>query len=297
MKKSIAAVSTFCFCVVAAAQPAILKKQVFDRDTKMPIPYATIQIANTLKYSDSDDKGIFEIEASNNDSLLITCIGYKSSKIPVVVSQKNDSLFLDKEVVQLRELIVSKPVINTFGIIDDNKNTSSTGGSQAGRHEMATLIEIPATIKMYRITKVLLKARNFKEENPVRLHIYSVDSLGLPGQELLTKEIVITNDQVDNKIVSIDVKDQQIVLENSSFFVGIQWLTSTKVKLFTGPEVFETFKEKKLLTYRRSLTVNKNKWFGWFDKRSVIFYPGGETPNDEKPINMLTSAEIEILSN
>jgi hypothetical protein len=89
------------------------------------------------------------------------------------------------------------------------------------------------------------------------------------------------------------VKDQNIMIENNSFFVGIQWLTSTKVKLFTGPEIYETFSHKKLLTYRRQLNIKNNKWFGEF-KKDMVFFPGGIIPSNDTPINILASAEIEV---
>ena len=284
---------------ITKAQVKLIRKSVFDVETKSIVPYATIHLIKSNKYIDADAGGYFEIEISNPaDSLIISSIGYKTLKIGLSEIDLIDSVFLDKQKVTLKELVLAKPTIKTFGILDEKKGTSSSGGSIVSRLEMTTLIEIPAEIEFYRLSKIFIKGWNFREENPVKLHIYDVDSNGLPGNELLTKQIIISNNESSNKTVSIDVRNQQIFLERTDFFVGIQWMTSTKVKSFTGPEIFETVITKKLLTYRRQVNVNKNKWFGLFKtnggKRSMVFYPGGTPLPGDIPMNMLASAEIEI---
>jgi|GEM_PF-2879681 len=287
-------VFSFIIFISSKGQQLSIKSRVFDSDTKICIPYVSVHISNTMKFRDTDEKGFFQIMGNSSDTLIISCIGYESSKLPVSKIGLNDSCFLIKKIITLNEIISSKPLSKVFGILNERQGRSCSGGSEAERTEIATLIEIPDSIKLYKISKIFIKGRNFKEANPVRLHIYGIGNNGLPGTELLIKEIIIKNNEDDNKTISIDVKDQGIFLEQSSFFVGIQWITSTKVKLFTGPEIFETFKVKKLLTYRRSLSLNNNQWYGWF-KKSLISYPDGIIPtDDDPPINVLTSAEIEI---
>jgi len=283
----------FIFFISSKGQQISISSNVFDRDSKICIPFVSVQVSNTLRFRDTDEKGFFEIMGNSSDTLIISCIGYESTRLPLSQIRLNDSCFLIKKIITLHEIVSSKPSSKIFGILNEKQGRSCSGGSEAERTEIATLIEIPDSIKMYKVSKIFIKGRDFKESNPVRVHIYGVDNNGLPGNELLIKEIIIKNYEDNNKTISIDVKDQGIFLGQTSFFVGIQWITSQKVKLFTGPEIFETFKVKKLLTYRRALSLNGNKWYGWY-KTSFISYPNNNPPPDDTPINVLASAEIEI---
>jgi len=106
-------------------------------------------------------------------------------------------------------------------------------------------------------------------------------------------------------MIEIDIKAQNIVLEGVSFFIGIQWMTSEKemepIKKDYG--IGETFKLSDMLTYRRSLTSEKYRWFIEFEKclvfpktendpEIILFWDKNKTKNYGNPINMLASAEI-----
>jgi hypothetical protein len=158
---------------------------------------------------------------------------------------------------------------------------------------VATLIEVPETVGFYRISKILIKGRDFGSNNPLRLHIYAVDSNGLPGKTLLSRDIVITSKEDKKNINTVELKDQNIFIEEGSFFVGLQWLGTQKQRTFIGPELYETFRKDKLFTYRRNLGRNNDKWYGWYDK-SIVFFPGGVVPEKAVPINVVASAEIEV---
>jgi len=291
----------FVFSLVDAQQRKI-KGMVYDLETKFSIAYATIHMLNTKCYVDADSKGYFEIDCDHStDILIISSVGYQTDTINLVKINLSDSFFLKRGEVILSEVVVGKFEAKVFGIVSEKMGTSSTGGSAVTRGEITTFIEIPNEIKIYRISKVFIKGRDFKAENPVRLHIYDVDSNGLPGNELLTKEVILSSKEVSNKTVIINVQDQNIFLEKPDFFVGIQWMTSIKVKMFTGPEIFETIKIKKTLTYRRNLSANNNKWYALFHSnkggnRNMLFYPGGTPSPEDRPINMMASAEIEIFA-
>jgi hypothetical protein len=293
MEKLLFCILNLLAAMTLQAQEIQLKGVLCNGITKEPIPYATVHIANSKIYSDADENGRFEISVNKTDSLIISSIGFETLMVAFSTIVAFDSFFLKQCVVNIPEIIITKPIVKTFGSVNDKKDRSITGGSQASRTEVATLIEIPESSSYYRISKIFIRGKDFKDENPVRLHIYAVDSIGLPGRELLIKEIIIKKKEDDKKVITLDVKDQNIVIENNSFFVGIQWLTSTKVKLFTGPEIYETFRNKKLLTYRRQLNVKNNKWFGEF-KKDMVFFPGGIIPSNDTPINILASAEIEV---
>jgi hypothetical protein len=278
--------------IVSFSQDILVSGSLYNKYTKEPISYATVRVINSGIYRDADLYGRFVITAMINDSLEITCIGYNPLRISINSVTQLDSVFLQQKVVTDPEIKISKPSVEIYGFVNDKKDRTFTGGSEGGRPEAATLIEIPPDVMYYRISKVMIRGKDFREENPVRLHIYSIDSNGLPGEELLKKSIVIRKEEGE-KVVTIDLKDQNITIEGGGFFIGVQWLTSEKVKMFTGPELYETFRQKKILTYRKINGMNGNKWYAWF-RNSVVFFPGGVLPSNDVPINMLASAEIDV---
>ena len=284
----------FGFDSICLGQSSEITLLICDQHSSTPIPYATINLFNANKYFDSDEKGKFSVSDKTNDSMFISSIGFKSGRFLISDYQNNDTLFLKKDVVLLEEIRLSKHISSKFGTVDIKHQRSIVGGTSLSRREVATLIEIPTNISYYRISKIFIKSKNFNKGNPVRLHIYDVNENGLPGKELLQKEVFITNATVKNNIITIDVRDQAIFLENSNFFAGIQWISSHKIQTYNGPELFETNKIKKILTYRRQLDIKSNAWFIETKKTNLLFFPGGMLSKDDSPLNVLTSAEIEI---
>lgn len=288
------------FSYTSYSQVVFIKGTVLSNEDNLFIPYATVCIKNTRNFIDADEKGYFEIAAKQDDSLLITCIGFKNLIVPASYFKNKDNVVLKENFLKMDEVIIKNPITHIFGIVNEKMGSSRTGGSEAERSELTTLIEIPKSLEYYRISKIFIKGKRFSEENPVRLHIYTVNKNGLPGEELLKKQVIIAKEEFNNKnnIITVDVKDQNIILENTSFFVGVQWMTSTKVKLFTGPEIIQTYKVSKVLSYYRPCPRIENCWYISYPSKVLLFLNGelpavGTLPSKGNPLNMCASAEIE----
>jgi hypothetical protein len=200
--------------------------------------------------------------------------------------------------------VVSNTTSKEVGILNTKQTRSFSGESLSDSYETATLIQIPTTVNSYRISKIMFKQRNFSSKMPLRLHIYSLDGNGLPGDELLKKQIIISENDYKNGILEIDIKDQNIILEKAPFFVGIQWITKSSMEPPKGIKndfgIGETNLLSERLTFRRGRVLNY-KWYIEFEKGVYIFGnengKGGTTPIPLKgnPINILASAIIETL--
>lgn len=284
------------------AQTNLIKGFIFSEKEHEVISFATVQIIGTSVILDADEKGYFEINAGRaDDSLRITSIGYESSIVSVDYFKKADTVYLNAKYLQMDEVVIKNSDIRNFGILNEKMGSSSTGGSEAERSELTTLIEIPQEIEFYRISKIFIKGKRFSSENPIRLHIYTVDKNGLPGEELLKKPVIITDEQFGkDNIITIEVKDQNIILENVSFFVGVQWMSSLRVKLFTGPEIIQTFKVPEIFSYYRSKLTTKNYWYTRYKNSIQVFVDGRlpsiGVPGKGNPLNMCASADVETFS-
>ncbi len=284
----------FFFTIAVHGQDVVINGVLFNKTQKNPASFVTVGVHNINKYRDADINGNFEITAKSSDSLIFSGIGYKKCLHAVSEILLKDTIFLETEYIENKPVIILKPKVETFGLNNAKKDRTCTGGSEAGRYELVTLVKIPEIVKAFRLSKIFIKGKDFSNENPVRLHIYNIDSNGLPGTELLTKEIIITSSDKKD-MVTIDVKEQNIVIENNSFFAGLQWITSDKVKMFTGPQIFETFEEKSVLTFRRSLLNRANSWYAFF-RKGIFFFPSKNIPQNDTPINALIFAEVEVFT-
>lgn len=295
--------SSLITCISVYSQNILVKGILYDSDERNPVAFASIRVSGTRKVIDTDENGYFELAATRKDTLFFSCIGYEQLNFPVTEIPLSGIVFMKKLFTELKEFVVTKPVAHLYGIVSEKQDRSHIGSTQIERYEMATLIEVPKEVKLYRISKLFIKEKKFNEKHPFCLHIYSVSENNLPGEELLTKEIVCTKKIDDRDIVEIDLKNQNIVLRNTSFFVGIQWLNLAKEEKGRNNDygIGETFKIEKTLTYRRSLLFSNNRWFIEYENSIVFPATGkepvaGKIPAKEHPINMLASAEINEIS-
>ncbi len=151
----------------------------------------------------------------------------------------------------------------------------------------------------------MARLKNYSSEYPLRLHIYSLREDGLPGEELLKKQVIFSETNFKKGILEVDIKEQNIILDRTSFFVGVQWINKSTNELLrrsTGQKsdngVGETSLLSERLTYRRGRVLNF-KWYMEFEKG--IFIPGNANekgvttpiPLKGNPINILASAVIE----
>lgn len=104
------------FCLLISLH--ILKAQVvegyvFDDDSKEPVPFATVIFKGTSKGAISDFEGFFSINAagSRNDTLSVSCVGYRPFEIARNQIPKNDfKVYLRASQVNLRAVeIKAKP--------------------------------------------------------------------------------------------------------------------------------------------------------------------------------------------
>lgn len=261
------------------------------------IPYVSIQLLDKKIGTDADIGGRFELTCWPDDSLLITCIGYRDTIVSAGYFTTNDTLFLSQNAYTLDEIVLGKSVIQTDGIADKKFASSVVSGTLKERLEVVTKIEIPQKLKKFRINRIFIKARKFDGNNPIRLHIYSINDQGMPEDELLKQSVILTKNNFRKGLITVDVTEQNINLDGASFFVGIQWITDKSVKWPTGPEIVQTLKEPRILSYYRS-TSHDNYWYS-YNFNSMVIYPDDRSTGirgsiNGNPLNMCASAEIEI---
>lgn len=87
------------------------------------LPISNVNIINTnkVKGSVSNGRGIFEIEATVNDTLHITCIGYQSLRVRVTndwIKNQTTKILLTEKAIALEEVLVRKYMLTGYLEVD-----------------------------------------------------------------------------------------------------------------------------------------------------------------------------------
>lgn len=244
---------------------------VCDAQTHEGIPFATVKVLNRPTGICADENGCFNLSLQENDSLLITRIGYftKSEKA------NKDTIFLEEKETFLNEIPVTPKKTKNYFFGNANTKLEKksvpfiTDGKSASFTEMVSLIEIPDNFQNYKINGVLMIVENPKGKPLTRLHIYAPDLNGLPGEEILREDIIINHCINRNKI---DLSRFDLFSNERKLFVGFEFLvTDFQEFLVTDFQEFKSVSQNRIgfcftesipqnFTYIRTVFSEKYKW-------------------------------------
>jgi len=168
---------------------AQIRGVVKDSISGEPIPFVNIWVENETIGTMSDADGTFYLEASKQKNIVISVLGYERK---VLKGTEVSEVFLKPMTYDLREVVIlnkkqSKQI--EIGEIKDAIFQSFDNGPKIE----AKFFPYKAS---YNKTKFLKEVTIFTdsriEDATIKLHFYSVDENGFPGEELLTKDFVVT---------------------------------------------------------------------------------------------------------
>jgi hypothetical protein len=278
-----------------------LAGRVINDKTKLAIPYASGFLVHQKKYFDANDNGQYSILADQSDSVGFSCIGFQSRLFSVQELISVNQISLQESVNTLEEVVVRSAVAERIGIVNEKQTTSHLGASYDSKYQIVTLIKIADTSKRGVIKNVLFKQKRFDADRPMRLHIYDVNENGYPGVELLNRDVIINKDNFKKGYLTIDVREQNILVNGKAFFVGVQWITPCNnvndKGFFSSSGIGETTKLTSVYSYH-NFTGNPGEWFTFYEHGRVL--SSGEVENwggkDSKtmgnPVNMLASVDV-----
>ena len=180
---------TLFFFFISFSLSAQIRGVVKDSISGEPIPFVNIWVENETIGTMSDADGTFYLEASNQKNIVISVLGYERK---VLKGTEVSEVLLKPMTYDLREVVIlnkkqSKQI--EIGEIKDAIFQSFDNGPKIE----AKFFPYKAS---YNKTKFLKEVTIFTdsriEDATIKLHFYSVDENGFPGEELLTKDFVVT---------------------------------------------------------------------------------------------------------
>lgn len=239
-------------------------KVICDFQTKKIIPYSSIQFLGSKKGIYSNERGEFLLTRVKCDSIIVSCIGYRATRLKV--KGIKDTIFLKQnfEILEEVKLITGKSKDRKIGYIKKKKNLS---WHIKKKTELATLIRYNKYYKDAYIKKIFIpiskegvikKGGIWKSYFPnfrsvFRVHLYS-NSDGKPNESILKKPILIECDQNSNDIIEIDINDEFIKFPKEGVFVGVEMIG----ELSTDKNILNKSKSSLLPSFKFTEKKKKN---------------------------------------
>lgn len=197
----------------------IIKDQV----TEQGIPYVNFQVMGSRYGTSSDQFGKFNLAPSQDDSVVISAIGYKTKII--AYSDITESVLMKPIIYKLPEVVIgeqSKEI--ELGRVRKN-GFGYTGGAVSGfPYMMARYFEYEESITECPYIKFIQVATESDIDSAMfNVRLYKVDSTGLPGEPLYSKNILSYASEGKN-ITLIDIEKEYLIFPKEGLYVAVEWL-------------------------------------------------------------------------
>lgn len=234
--------------------------KVINAKSKEIVPFATIGLMKENIGTNANENGKFTLLSQGikeNDTLIISCVGYSTQKLPIDKINKIGLVIeLKEQVTILNEVVVKNKTswttetLNDFSKCGNSFITSSGYQTQLAQHfEVKEENSILTEIKICKMAIALIDP----EKTMFRIRIYDIDTMTKSPSTDLCDEIIEVKTR--SKVININLEKYKIRIPSKDFFVAVEWLkipyneSKSKMKV-NGKEVEH-------ITYRPSI--------GWTD--------------------------------
>lgn len=204
---------------------------ILDKNSKTPVPYATIYYSRSAIGSFSTEYGNYCISKSNQkiDSVYISALGYLKYSIDYIAFLKADTIYIQNMPIELNDVIVkgkrSKIHTKEIGyhktsLIEFKENGYNPNSNQRIATFIAHNSEKWAIKSIH--CRVIPKENKQIQFFRIRLRIYKNDSLQmLPKEDLLNENITI-DIAPKEKNIEFDLVKYNLKAPNNGFWISME---------------------------------------------------------------------------
>ena len=202
------------------------KGVVVDESGK-PIPYVNIWVENENIGTTSEENGEFSITASANKNLIFSILGFEKR---IIKASEVSNVKLKAISFQLDEVVIARRFETKKIEIGQINNSPFEAFDNGPRIDVKFFPYENAYKKTKYIKKVSILTDSRIDNATVKIHFYKVDLNGFPGEELLTKDFIVTLQKgvVRNRF---DLTDLNLKIPKTGIFIGFEKLIIAKNKL------------------------------------------------------------------
>ncbi len=225
---------------------AQVKGIIKDSISGKPIPFVNIWVQNENIGASSEDNGEFAITTSEkSQNLIFSALGFEKK---IVKISEATVVKLKPTAYQLDEVVVFKTLGTKVIEIGKTNSTMYQAFDNGPKIDTKFFPYLPKYKKTKYIKQVTIETDSKIEEATIRLHFYGVDSNGVPSEELINKDFIVTV-KSGTKKTFFDLKDYKLKMPKTGIFIGFEKLIIEKNKVEKTITDFNTKTTKIQKTY------------------------------------------------
>jgi len=200
---------------------------LIDNETGGPVEFANIGIIGKGIGTVTDEKGRYDFavpDSLSGEQVKISMLGYKAKTFPVKDLQKYSVVKLEHSLTVLNEVQVRAHKIKIKVLGNNTKTTIVSGGFR--KNSLGSEIGVKLSVKhpQTHLRKVMININaNTLDTLPVfRFNLYKVDEKDLPGQNMLSQNIIIVPVQKTGYI-EFDLTSYSLFVDEN-VFISLEWI-------------------------------------------------------------------------
>lgn len=245
--------TTILFLFFAANVAAQTKGVIKDSLTGNAIAYVSIWVENENIGTTSEENGEYQIGTNDkNKNLIFSALGYQKKTVKV---SKSQIVLLSPSTFELDEVTINNKKEKKQLEIGKTKNTIAEAFDNGPRMDAKFFPYYPEYKKTRWIQKAIILTDSRIDDATIKLHLYDVDENGFPGNELLSKDYIVTIKKGVTKN-EIDLSDSNLEMPKTGIFVVFEKLLIKKNRVEKTIKDFNTNTTKIQTTYAPLVLYN-----------------------------------------
>ena len=214
------------FIFISNSISAQIKGVVKDSLTGKAISYVNIWVQNENIGASTEENGEFSINTTKTKNLIFSALGYEKKTIKAadaaIINLKPTSYQLD-------EVVISKRFETKIIEIGKTKTAIYQAFDNGPRIDVKYFPYYPKYKSTRYLKQVAIETDSKIDNATIKIHFYSVDTNGYPGEELLTKDFITTVKKGVNKNL-FTISEFNLRMPKTGLFVGFEKLIIEKNK-------------------------------------------------------------------
>lgn len=211
---------------VAHTLSAQIKGKIVDEHNQ-PISFVNISVENQNQGATSEEDGTYNISVAPEKNLIFSALGFEKKTVKASEAGK---VILKATVYALNEVVVLNKKETKSIEIGLSERSIHQAFENGPRIDAKFFPYLPSYKKLRYLKKISIFTENALETATVNIHFYTVDSDGLPGEELLSKPYLAQVKKGSKKTI-FDISSLNISFPKEGLFVSVERLLIEKNKL------------------------------------------------------------------
>ncbi|WP_395066913.1 carboxypeptidase-like regulatory domain-containing protein [Flavobacterium sp.] len=218
---------SLAFLLITCSLTAQVKGIIKDSISGKPIPFVNIWVENENIGASSEENGEFVINTSEKSKKLIfSALGFEKKILKI---SETSVVKLKPTAYQLDEVVVFKTLGTKVIEIGKTQSTIYQAFDNGPKIDTKYFPYLPKYKKTKYIKQVNIETDSKIDDATIRLHFYTVDANGFPGEEIIKKDFIVTV-KSGLKKTFFDLKDYGLKMPKTGIFIGFEKLIIEKNK-------------------------------------------------------------------